>query len=105
MSDFIDMGHGRVPNDKPEGWGSIQLGTLFSAEDLKHLITVFDSVDGDAMQAMDILKPWFTEPERAAHLEANGMLASYASYAIPFFIGKHYQQIKLEQGRGNPLWN
>lgn len=92
----------------PEGWGSIPLGELFTQDELDHILSVFDSVDGDTMQAMDILKPWFREPERAARLEAKGMLASYASYAIPFFIGQRYQEIKQAQARNlgnNPLWN
>ena len=92
----------------PEGWASSTLGKFFSDDELDHILSVFDSVDGDTMQAMDILKPWFNEPERAARLEANGLVASYASYAVPFLLGQNYVQVKQAQSRqqgGNPLWN
>jgi len=58
-------------------------------EDWAHVFEVFDQVGGDYMQAMDILKPWFQEPGRAAYLNARGMDAGFMGYWLPFQIGQN----------------
>lgn len=39
---------------------------------------------------IEMVTPWFMEPEMVAQLKAKGLVAGYAAYAIPF----HYCQAR-----------
>ena len=86
MNDEVNQ-HGafssQTPKPKPEGWTSINLGDIFNKEQLQHILDVCEAAK-DVSDAAAKLRPYFRG--MSAHMEAKGLLADYASYAIPFHV-------------------
>lgn len=79
-----------MPNPLPPGWKTATLSDLFSPAQLKRLEQCYQQSKGDVSAMIELVTPWFMEPEMVAQLKAKGLLAAYAVYAIPF----HYCQAR-----------
>jgi hypothetical protein len=77
----------------PERWKKTTLGHILTDEHIARLEQIYQQAKGEVMEMTELVRPWFNEPEMAAHLESKGMLPSFAVYAIPF----HYAQARQLQ--------
>jgi len=77
----------------PESWKKTTIGQVLTDEHIAKLELIYQRAGGEVMEMIELVRPWFHEPEMAQYLESKGMLPDFATYSLPF----HYAQARQLQ--------